>query len=163
MSAQPRSDLRFEKRRSEAVVRLATGETVSGNFFTGGGSFRHAGQERIGDLLNAESGFFPFEMLGEDRPRTLIFNRTHVVTVTISSDEPRQDPGYDVATRRAVSILLSTGQRLNGTIRIHQPAGHDRLSDWSKSRDEFHYLETDSSTYLVNRAHIVEISDVLES
>lgn len=136
---------------------------MSGNFFTSAGSFRHSGQERIGDLLNAESGFFPFETLGEDRPRTLIYNRAHVVAVTVSSDEPRQDPGYGVATRRSVSILLSTGQRLNGTIRIHQPAGHDRLSDWSKNQDQFHYLETEASTYLVNRAHVVEISEVLES
>jgi hypothetical protein len=163
MIASTGSDLRFEKRRNTAVVRLTTGETVRGNFFTSAARALHAGPERIGDLLNAESGFFPFERCGEDDLRTVMYNRAYVVTVTVSADEPCQDPGYAVATRRAVSMLLSTGERVAGTIRVYQPAGYSRLSDWSKSHDQFHYLETDASTLLVNSAHIVEMSEIPES
>jgi hypothetical protein len=163
MTAPTGSDLRFEKRRNTAVVRLTTGETVRGNFFTSAARALQAGPERIGDLLNAESGFFPFERCGEDDLRTVMYNRDYIVTVTVSADEPRQDPGYAVATCRAVSMLLSTGERVAGTIRVYQPAGYSRLSDWSKSRDQFHYLETDASTLLINSAHIVEVSEIPEA
>ena len=59
------SEYRFEKRRAEAVVTLAGGEVVRGCFFLAAGSTpptRHEGAERIGDLLHAETGFFPFEL-----------------------------------------------------------------------------------------------------
>jgi hypothetical protein len=160
MNTQLGSDLRFEKRRNKAVILFSTGETVEGNFFTGAGSVLRSGPERIGDLLNAESGFFPFEVSNQDGPQTLIYNRAYVVTVSVSSDEPRQELGYDVATPKSVSIRLSTGQRLLGSIRIYRPEGHNRLSDWSKSRSQFHYLETDAFALLVNSAHIVEVSEI---
>lgn len=133
---------------------------VHGNFFTSGGSPLHAGPERIGDLLNADSGFFPFERRDEDGLRTMILNRAHVISVAVSRDEPRQEPGYGVARRQAVSMLLSTGERVTGSISVYRPEGHNRLSDWSKSRDAFLYLETDDGALLVNRAHIVEIFEM---
>jgi len=160
MSHHSAPELRIEKRRSEAGIRLTTGEMVHGNFFTSSGSPLHAGPERIGDLLNAESGFFPFERRDEDGLQTIILNRAHIVAVAVSLDEPRQEPGYGVAKRQAVSMRLSTGQRVTGSIRVYQPEGHNRLSDWSKSRDAFLYVEIDAMALLVNRAHIVEIFEI---
>ncbi len=136
---------------------------LHGNFFTSSGTPIHAGPERIGDLLNAESGFVPFERRDEDGLQTMIVNRAHVVVVAVSRDEPRQEPGYGVARRLSVSMLLSTGQRLTGSICVYQPEGHNRLSDWSRNRDAFLYLETDGMALLVNRAHIVEISETQSS
>jgi hypothetical protein len=49
---------------------------------------------------------------------------------------------------------------VTGSIRVYQPEGHNRLSDWSKSGDAFLYLETDGMALLVNRAHIVEICEI---
>jgi len=49
---------------------------------------------------------------------------------------------------------------VNGSIRVYQPEGHNRLSDWSKSGDAFLYLETEGLALLVNRAHIVQISEI---
>ena len=160
MGPHSASDFRIQKHRSEAGVRLTTGAMVHGNFFTSDGSPLHAGPERIGDLLNAESGFFPFERRDEDGFQTMILNRAHVVVVAVSRDEPRQEPGYEMARREAVSMLLSTGQRVTGSICVYQPEGHNRLSDWSKSGDAFLYLETDGLALLVNRAHIVQIVEI---
>jgi hypothetical protein len=162
MSAHAGSDLRIEKQRNDAVIQLTTGETVLGKIFTSAGSHNHSGPERVGDLLNAESGFFPFEAHGATGSRTAIYNRAHIVTVMIAKDEPREDPGYDVAKSCAISMLLSTGHRLNGIIRIHQPDGHNRLSDWTRSRDQFHYVEAEGQIFLVNGAHIIEVSEVPE-
>ena len=55
------SQFRVEKRRAEAEVTLASGESRRGCFFLSSSSAVHAGPERVKDVLNFESGFFPFE------------------------------------------------------------------------------------------------------
>jgi hypothetical protein len=154
------SQFRFEKRRADAVVTVTGAEPVRGCFFTVAGTQpQHAG-ERIGDLLNAESGFFPFEMRTDAKPRTMLLNRAHVITVEIFDDEARRDPGYAVAKRRDVSILLSNGQRISGSVRVYRPEGRDRLSDWTRQPEPFRYLETPESTLIINAAHIVAVTEV---
>jgi hypothetical protein len=115
------SEFRVEKQRADAVVSLSGGESMRGYFFVAGGSARHAGPERVGDLLNSDAVFLPFEIFETTGPRTVLVNRRHVVTVAIGDNEASRDPGYSVATRRIVSILLSSGRRVIGAVRVYQP------------------------------------------
>jgi hypothetical protein len=161
MASHPaESEFRIEKRRTDGLVRLSSGQSVQGCFFIAGGSARHDGPERVWDLLNSETGFFPFEVHGTGSARTVLFNRDHVVTVTLEDNEASRDPGYAVATRRAVTMLLSTGDHLRGAVRVYRPEGRDRLSDWARQTEVFRYVETEEKTLIVNSAHIVEISEV---
>jgi hypothetical protein len=153
------SAYRVEKDRSRAMLALATGETVRGSFFVAASGVKVPGRERVGDILNAELGFFPFEVESDGSRRTVMFNRAHVVTVTLSDAEARRDPGYQVATERLVSIRLATGEALVGSVRVYRPEGRDRLSDWARGEDRFRYIETADATILVNAAHIVEVSE----
>jgi hypothetical protein len=150
------SEFRFEKRRINAHLALSTGTTVSGCFFVAGGTATHTGPERVGDLLNAQPGFFPFELIGGN---TALYNRAHIVMVALAPgvSEAELDPGYEVAKRRTVAMLLSTGRRVAGTVAVYQPAGRDRLSDYARSGDMFRYLVTPEQTLIINAAHIVEI------
>lgn len=157
------SQFRFEKRRADAVVTVSGAEPVRGCFFTVAGTTHHHAGERIADLLNAEPGFFPFEIQTDAKPRTMLFNRAHVITVEIFDDEARRDSGYAVATRREVSILLSNGQRITGVVRVYRPQDRDRLSDWTRQPETFRYLETPESTLIVNAAHIVAVTEVPRS
>jgi len=161
--AREESVYRFEKRRIDATVTLSSGESMRGCFFTAGDSSRHNGPERVSDLLNAESGFVPFEIHHEDGMRTVLYNRAHVVLVALDENEAALDPGYSVATRRYVSILLSNGQRVVGAVRVYRPEGRDRLSDWARQPECFRYLETSDMALLINTAHIVDVSEVPES
>jgi hypothetical protein len=154
-----RAEYRYEKHRAEAVVNLAGGETVRGYFFTAAGSPLHAGSERVGDLLNAESGFLPFELL-DSGGRTILYNRPQVITVRVFDDEARRDTGYSVAAKQLVSLLLSDGRRLTGAVRIYRPEGRDRLSDWTRQPEAFRYIESDEATIIVNAAHIVSLHEV---
>ena len=86
----------------------------------------------------------------------MLYNRDHVVTVEVFDDEARRDAGYGVATERIVSLSLSNGQQLRGTVRVYRPKGRDRLSDWARHGPRFRYLETTYSTFLVNVDHIVD-------
>jgi hypothetical protein len=156
------SEFRVEKRRTAATVTLSTGLSERGCFFVAGGSPHHDGPERVSDLLNSEQGFFPFEIHGADGTRTVLYNRAHVVMVALSEEEASRDPAYGVATQRVVSALLSTGQRVVGTVRVYRPAGHDRLSDWAHQPETFRYVQMRDMTIIVNVAHIVEVSEVPE-
>jgi hypothetical protein len=149
-SAAP-SEFRVEKRRVEATVTLSNGESALGCFFVAGGSARHEGPERVGDLLNAEPGFFPFERHDGGPPRTVLYNR-----------EAQRVSGYEVATRRNAFIVLSNGRRVIGTVRVYRPKGRDRISDWARDMVPFRYVETPDATLLVNVQHIVEVSEIEE-
>ncbi len=157
------SEFRFEKRRVDATVTLSSGRAARGYFFTAAHDQRHDGPERVGDLLNAEPGFVPFELHEGGDVCTVLYNRAHVVMVCLHDHEERNDAGYDIARSRVVSMLLTTGQCVVGSIRVYRPQGRDRLSDWTRQRESFRYVETADMTLLVNAAHIVHISEVSES
>ena len=155
------SEFRVEKQRIDALLTLANGDSAPGHFFVARNSAHSAGPERVGELLNAEAGFFPFETLDGHGTRTVLYNRRHVIVVALADNEARRDPGYDVATERFVSLLLSNGKRVIGSIRVYLPEGRDRLSDWARLADGFRYIEIGDTTLLVNIAHVIEVSEVL--
>jgi hypothetical protein len=160
MAGEPgESEFRFEKGRAEASVTLVGGESARGSFFVAGARSNHEGPERVGELLNEATGFFPFEIETADGPRTILYNRAHVITVTLSESEASRVPGYAVAKRRDVWILLSDGRRLRGVVRVYRPEGRDRLSDWTRQPEIFRYIDTDEGPLLVNAAHIVAVTE----
>jgi hypothetical protein len=154
------SEFRVEKERIDALITLSNGDSAPGHFFVARASAHTAGAERVGELLNAETGFFPFETLDGRGTRTVLYNRRQVIMVALSEQEARRDPGYDVATERFVSVLLSNGRRVAGSVRVYRPEGRDRLSDWARHADRFRYIETGETTLLVNIAHVIEVSEV---
>jgi hypothetical protein len=156
------SEFRVEKRRAEAALTLTTGATVRGWFFLAGERASHGGPERIADLLNAEPGFFPFELNADSAPYTVLYNRTQLVVVTLLENtiEAQLDPGYAVATEREVRMLLSNGESIEGRVRVYRPSGRDRLSDYARLADVFRYVETDDATLIINSAHIVELREI---
>jgi hypothetical protein len=160
MFAPQPSDLRIEKRRTQAVVTLTAGASVAGSFFVAQATSTSSEPERVADLLNAEPGFFPFEVSGPEGPRAVLYNRDHVVTVMVPGDEARRDSGYALATARSVSILLTDGRRLVGSVRIYRPQGRDRLSDWARHGERFRYVEAIGATFIVNVDQIVEVREV---
>jgi hypothetical protein len=152
------SEYRFVKRREAAEVTLISGATVSGAFFLSGFSQLHSGPERVGDVLNHEPGFFPFECDGE----TSLINRAHVLKVTLPPQmiEAQLDAGYDVATRRHIKVLLTTGEAITGHVVVFLPPGRDRLSDYAQIEERFRYVEQADRTLLINSAHIVALTEV---
>jgi len=159
------SEFRVEKRRARAELTLTSGPTVQGCFFLAGSAAGHSGPERVADLLNGETGFFPFELAGGSggsATHTALYNRAHVVVVRLleQTTEARHDPGYDVATERRVRILMSSGTTVSGTVRVYRPAGRDRLSDYARTPETFRYVEAGSETFIVNMEHVVELREM---
>jgi hypothetical protein len=161
------SEFRVEKRRAAAELTLTTGDKLRGWFFLAASSATHVGPERVADLLNTESGFFPFELAGANGTgaRTALCNRAHVVCVklTDSGAEVKLDPAYEIATSRQISMRLSNGQTIAGTVRVYRPLGRDRLSDYARSGENFRYIETRDATFIVNSTHVVELRELNEA
>jgi hypothetical protein len=159
------SQFRVEKRRAEAELTLSSGGRLRGWFFLSASSQRHAGPERVADLLNAEIGFFPFETADKGPLNTVLVNRSHVIAVKLlePTTEAQLDPGYDVATERYVDMLLTNGARVRGSVRVYRPQGRDRLSDYARSPELFRYVESARGTIVVNSAHIVELRETQET
>ena len=72
------SAFRFEKQRVSATLTLAPGTSVSGCFFVAGHTAHRAGAERIGDLLNEQPGFFPFEHRDGTKDTARLGDTSHV-------------------------------------------------------------------------------------
>jgi hypothetical protein len=159
--AEP-SEFRVEKLRIEAVIHLSNGTRITGDFFVAQASPTLFGQERVAELLNSESGFVPFEVRESGGPRTALLNREHIVTVAVRDHEARRVPGYDLATTRTVSVLMSDGRQILGSVRVYRPEGRDRLSDWARHGERFRYIESSDATFIVNVAHVVEAREVFE-
>ena len=91
---------------------------------------------------------------------TILYNRDHIIFVALEDkDEPRRDPGYDVAIEKIVTMLMSNGTRLRGAVRVFRPHGSDRLSDFSRAADAFRYLEAENATYIINVHHLIELAE----
>ncbi len=155
------SEFRFEKQRISATLTLAPGTSVSGSFFVAGQTSNHEGAERIGDLLNGQPGFFPFELRDGT---TVLYNRAHLVAVALDPgiSEAERDPGYGVATHRNVGMLLTTGMRVKGRVAVYAPQGRDRLSDYARAPEAFRYVVTQKNTLIINAAHIVELTELAD-
>jgi len=153
------SDFKVEKQRVGATVILTNGETAAGWFFVALGSAQHYGPERVGEMLNSDTGFVPFERTDAGPARTVLYNREQIVIVALSEGEAQRVSGYEVARRRVASLLLSNGTRLSGAVCVYRPEGRDRISDWSRDPYPFRYLETSTATVLVNLQHVVEVTE----
>ncbi len=154
------SPFAVEKARATATITLINGVSVKGCLFVSRVAATHDGPERTKELLNSESGFFPFELRDGLDVRTALYNRDHVLVVTLEDgEEPRRDPAYDVATARDVSVLMSNGVRFDGRVRVYCPQGHDRLSDFAREHEQFRYLEAPDATRIINMRHVVELME----
>lgn len=159
-SVQTASPFRMDKRRIEATLTLTSGQTVRGSFFLADTTVVGDGPERVDDLLNHTTGFFPFERLDGDRRLVVLFSIAHVAVVTLYGHEAREVPGYEVARVRRVALHLVNDERVTGLVRVYLPDGRNRVSDWSHEPAVFRYLETDHGTLLVNIHHVVEITEL---
>jgi hypothetical protein len=158
--AGPLSEFRVEKSRVKASLTLSNGSAVHGCFFISGNSRTHEGPESVRDMLNGETGFFPFDAGSPGDSTTVLYNRDHILFVELQDkNEPRRDPGYDVAIEKIVTMLMSNGMKLRGAVRVFRPHGSDRLSDFARAQETFRYLEAENATYIVNVHHMVELAE----
>ena len=125
--AEP-SAFRVEKVRIEAVIDLTNGARVTGDFFVAQASPTLFGQERVAEMLNAETGFLPFEVRDDAGARTALL-------------QPRPDrdgrasrrrgaPRSRLRRRHARTVsLLTVGWPADSRLGARLPAGRTRPAE----------------------------------
>ena len=151
------SQFRVEKRRAEAELTLATGATLHGSFFLAASTPTQVGPERVADLLNAETGFFPFDSVVVPRPeRSSSTARTSSPCGCSSRSRKRSsrpDTGRDGAPRRDDACQRHAARGVGARLLSEGTRPVERLG---AIRRVFRYLETARHTFIVNTAHVVE-------
>ena len=139
---------------------------MRGCFFLAGSSATHAGPERVADLLNAETGFFPFELNAGAAPHTVLYNRAQVVLVTLLERDTTRRSSIRATTSppsATVRMLLSNGQRVEGRgARLPSERARSAQRLGARARD-VPLRRNRRRTLIVNVAHIVEVSEMTES
>jgi hypothetical protein len=152
----------LDKRRVGARITLTNGNVVRGDLYLAHTTPSGAGPELVGDMLNAERGFFPLGIADSSGgpTRTALYNRAHVLVVRLVEEELELsfDASYAIAPRRSVALSLENGERLFGVLHVVMPDGRTRVSDYARTEDRFRYLETSDGTCVVNFDHVVEIA-----
>ena len=59
-------------------------------------------------------------------------------------------------------MLLTTGESITGIVVIFRPPARNRLSDYAQIDERFRYVELPDRTILINSAHIVALTEVVE-
>ena len=105
------SEYRVEKHRAEAELTLSSGGLLQGWFFLAGSSATHAGPERVADVLNAETGFFPFQVPAGATPDTVLINRPQLISVRLLDEttEAQLEANLSLTTRPALSAADCVG------------------------------------------------------
>ena len=146
---------KLTKRKSAVSVLTNDGEVFEGHFFV-------TGDQRLSELLNRESVFFPFEFLD---------GKIHLIhRSVISRVIPREEDGgaptegayyvlgqtYKLTKRKsAVSVVAEDGQILEGNFFV---TGDQRLSDLLNGRNAFVPFEIHGATiHLLARSAISRV------
>ena len=82
---------------------------------------------------------------------------------TGQGQEQKKAPSPSASSSASSSVSLSNGTRVTGVVKIYLPQGRDRLSDYARVNEQFRYLEAPGKTFIVNMAHIVELSETAGS
>jgi hypothetical protein len=156
---EPASHFRIEKDREPAELAWASGRRARGNFFVAGAAARHSGRELVIDLLNSQPGFVPFEIDDETGTAVRLYNPQHILFVKLARHDidPESEPAYEAASHKAALVVFADGTRVEGTVYVFRPAGRDRLSDYTRSGEQYRYLRTSDALLIVNFAQVAEI------
>lgn len=149
------SDYRIEKIRCPVVVRMHSGETVTGEIFLQPFVRPGGGDERPQDILNGRDPFFPLALEDGD---TLLLAKDQVLEVAIDHGDDVDDAIEALARPMVVEIRLTSGDKRAGAIFLELPSERPRLLDYLNREDErFLTLHGTERRFLINRREIEHV------
>jgi hypothetical protein len=147
----------IEKDQLPVDVRMTTGEELSGLLFVQPSWRRPSVEYDAPILLNVGEPFFPLQLADGS---TRLVAKAHVVMLRGHHPEPvdgEEAPGEPAS----VAIRCSNGEEVRGHITITRYAPNMRVLDFLNhvTADEFIPVHERDSTALINRRHIMLVTD----
>jgi len=146
----------IEKRRLLVEVDLDSGEHLDGDLFIQSSWRGPAILEDAPEYMNSTEPFFPLQLPDGS---TRLIARRHVIVLKVP---PPDDVGDEsvLGDPTRVSVVMSDGSTVSGVLYIEAMAPRIRLLDFlNRAAEPFLTLHTRSGANVVNRAHIISISE----
>ena len=149
------SDYRIEKIRCPVVVRLHSGESVTGEIFLQPFVRPGGANERPQDILNSGEPFFPLALADGD---TLLVAKEQVLALGTDQADADDEALESLARPLVVEVRLINGDKHAGAIFLDMPTERPRLLDFLNRDDErFLTLHGTERRFLINRQAIEHI------
>lgn len=149
-------ELRVPKRRVPVEVVQPGGPARRVAVFLAEGAARHAGPERLSDLLNGDVEFLP--AFDEEAGVMTFLNRRAVVLARVAPDvEAGAGDEVTIPAEHEVEITLAGGAALRGLLSFVRPPPGRLLDFLNEPTPFFRLLERDAAV-LVSRQHVVRVA-----
>jgi hypothetical protein len=150
------TDYRLEKSRRRIVVKMHSGEMLTGDMFLQPYGRYGGGAERPIDILNAAERFFPLK--NRESGEIVLVAKDQVVSVACDRDPGDDDSRTDITRHVALEVRLIHGDTFAGTALLEVPEDHARVLDFlNRWKPRFIPLHTGDGQLLVNRSMIERV------
>lgn len=142
----------------EVVLRNST--VLRGRMFLHDTAEKHQGPEKVEDVLNAPSRFFPIAVR-EGGEKTVLVNKAQTLYVKVAAQPGRVQPGVQGAASWAVQVIVEMvqGAPLQGVVYFAQPPGRDRTLDGLNESEPYLCLVQDAAFYYVRLSSVVIVRE----
>ena len=149
------SDYRIEKSRSPVVIKMHSGEQITGEMFLQPFARPDGGTERPADILNGGDPFFPVAMSDGE---LFLVSKEQVLELATDVGRDEYDDRAKMARPAVIEVRLISGEIHAGAIFLELPAEHSRLLDFLNRDDErFLTLHGTDTLLLINRRMIEHV------
>jgi hypothetical protein len=148
------SSLAVEKTKKQVTLFLSDQSRETGYVFLSPYSQTGVGRQTVLEVLTGRDPFLPFET----RAGQLVFvNQDQIVWAAhfLDEDEIKRLP----AQARSVTVTLTDGKRLRGTLLVEAPEERSRLSDLVNHLDAFLTLRDAKREVLINLDFAVSVEE----
>jgi hypothetical protein len=152
---------RVSKRPVPVRVRLSTGRQITAHLQCAEQAHGHHGRERVKDVLNAEDPVVP--LWSEGPAACTLVNKRFIEMVELLEPDVVDPQEPDLSNHREVSVLMSSGTGIRGTLYISTPPGQSRTLDFLNRGERFFYLDTEHGMTIVHLEHVVTVSDLVQT
>jgi hypothetical protein len=149
---------RMIKRPVPVRVRLASGRQIGAIIQCAEQSEHRRTRERVKDLLNGEDALVP--LWNETTQSNTLVNKRFIELVELEEPDAMDPQTLALCERRHVSILLSSGTGLRGSLLISTRPGQHRTLDFLNRGERFFYLETEIGMQVVHLEHVITATDL---
>lgn len=148
------------KENVRVTITLTNSSTIKGEMFLNRGEIPKSNLNELLEELNTDSLFFPFLVLGDEE--IMLINKKQLMYVHMEPEEEQEEDLADIK-KSLVRIDIKNGNNIKGTVEINFPKGKRRVQDFLNLTDRFFALRGDDWDYIVNKNHVLNVTDLGES
>ncbi|MEZ4599076.1 MAG: hypothetical protein R2940_04725 [Syntrophotaleaceae bacterium] len=141
------------KKRRRVRFTLIDGSEVEGDVFLWLYEVRHFGPQKVGELLNGESGFIPVATV----QGLVHLNVVNIVTVRATAEEEWDDLDR-LGKNYTVRIRTRIGE-ISGEMFVNLPAENSRVSDCLSQADRFLRIFCGDEIIYIGTRFVLSVQD----